>query len=113
MRETISRDELVDAIGDQDVTIIETLRDEHFAAGHLPGAIHIHYEQIVDRAAELLPDRDALIVAYCSNAECRNSEIAATELRRLGYTNVRRYVDGKQDWTAAGLALEVEGLAAQ
>ena len=78
---------------------------EHFAQGHLPGAIHIHFEQIAERAPDLLPDKAAAIVTYCSNTACRNSEIAANRLAKLGYTNVRKYAERKQDWQQAGLAL--------
>ena len=38
----------------REAMLVETLREEHFAAGHLPGAIHIHYEQVEERAADLL-----------------------------------------------------------
>ena len=105
MAKTITRDELHRAIEASSVTVVETLREEHFAQGHLPGAIHIHFEQIADRAPELLLDKDARIVTYCSNTACRNSEIAANQLAKLGYTNVRKYAEGKQDWHEAGLPL--------
>ncbi len=104
---TITRDDLNAAIERGEVTVVETLRDVHFAQGHLPGAIHIHFEEVKQRAAELLPDKDAAIVTYCSNTACRNSEIAANQLVALGYTNVRKYPEGKDDWVAAGLPLEV------
>ncbi len=108
MTNTISRDELRRAIEAGTATVVETLRAEHFAQGHLPGAIHIHFEAIRERAAELLPDRDATIVTYCSNTACRNSEIMANRLRSLGYADVRKYAAGKQDWTEAGLELVSE-----
>ena len=107
MAKSISREELQDAIASGAVTIVETLRAEHFAQGHLPGAIHIHYEAIGNCAGELLPDKDAAIVTYCSNTACRNCEIAANQLASMGYTNVRKYAEGKDDWQAAGLALEM------
>ena len=111
MTRKITRDELVDLIaaGEQ-VQFVETLRAEHFADGHLPGAVHIHFEEVEDRAAALLADKDALIVTYCSNTACQNSRIAAEKLARLGYTDVRRYEEGKQDWSEAGLELEVMAL---
>ena len=107
MAQTISRQELQQAIEAGDVTVVETLRAEDFEQGHLPGAIHIHFESISERAGELLPDKDARIVTYCSNTACRNCESAANELTAMGYTNVRKYAEGKQDWEAAGLPLEV------
>ena len=106
MAKTITRPELERAINDGEVTVVETLRDEHYAQGHLPGAIHIHFEDVRSRAPELLPDKDAPIVTYCSNTACRNSEIAANQLSAMGYTNVRKYAQGKQDWQEAGLPLE-------
>jgi rhodanese-related sulfurtransferase len=106
MANTIAREELKAAIDAGEVTVVETLRAEHFEQGHLPGAIHIHYEAVKDKAAELLPDKDAAIITYCSNTACRNSEIAANQLNAMGYSNVRKYADGKQDWTDAGLPLE-------
>lgn len=111
MTETITRDELQAAIDQGSVTLVETLREEHFAQGHLPGAIHIHFEAVAARAAELLPDKDAFIVTYCSNTACRNSGIAAAHLAKLGYTNVRVYAAGKDDWREAGLPLVAEVVA--
>ena len=111
MTRNITRNELVDLIAaGEPVQFVETLRAEHFAQGHLPGAVHIHFEEVQERAPELLPDKDALIVTYCSNTACQNSRIAAEKLAKLGYTNVRRYEEGKQDWDEAGLELEVLAL---
>jgi rhodanese-related sulfurtransferase len=111
MSATISRDELEQAIDSGGVTIVETLRTEHFAQGHIPGAIHIHFEEIGDKAPTLLLDKNAAIVTYCSNTACSNSEIAANKLAALGYTNVRKYAGGKQDWQEAGLPLEGASVA--
>ena len=105
MAKTITREELKSAIDAGEVTVVETLGAEHFEQGHLPGAIHIHYEAVKDKAPELLPDKNAPIVTYCSNTACRNSEIAANQLTAMGYTHVRKYAEGKQDWVAAGLPL--------
>jgi rhodanese-related sulfurtransferase len=108
--ETISRLELRQAIADRTVTVVETLREEHFADGHLPDAIHLHFEDVEERASELIPDLNTPIVTYCSNVLCRNSDLAALRLRKLGYTNVRRYPEGKQGWVENGLPL-VQGVA--
>ncbi len=106
MAKTIDRDALKRAIDAGEVTVVETLREEHFAQGHLPGAIHIHFEAIGDEAVQRLPEKNAAIVTYCSNTACRNSEAAANQLAAMGYTNVRKYAEGKQDWREAGLPLE-------
>ncbi len=106
MAQTINRDELSSSIDAGEVTVVETLRAEHFEQAHLPGAIHIHFDEVADKAPALLPDKDAAIVTYCSNTACRNSEAAANQLTAMGYANVRKYPEGKDDWTQAGLPVE-------
>lgn len=103
----ISRDEIKAALdAGEPLVIVETLRAEHFDQGHLPGAVWLHPDDVEVRAAHVLPDRDAAIVTYCSNAACRNSAAVAAKLAKLGYANVRRYEDGKQDWIDNGLPVE-------
>jgi rhodanese-related sulfurtransferase len=106
MTNTISRAELRDAIESGTVTVVEALPAPYYEDAHLPGAINIPHTEVQQLAPELLPDKDAAIVTYCSNTACPNSGIAAAQLTKLGYTNVRKYAEGKQDWTEAGLPLE-------
>jgi rhodanese-related sulfurtransferase len=40
------------------------------------------------------------------NVPCRNSELVGSRLLALGYTNVRKYREGIEDWVAAGLPTE-------
>jgi rhodanese-related sulfurtransferase len=79
--------------------------DEH-DQGALPGAIHIPRGFLESQIESRITDRDAPIVVYCSNAACSNSRIVARRLERLGYSDVRRYEEGKDDWINAGLPVE-------
>ncbi len=107
MTQTIDRHEIARRLdAGEPIVLVETLRAEHFDQGHLPGAVHLHCEEVEAGAAALLPDRDALIVTYCSNPACANSRVAAERLAKLGYTNVHRYEAGKDDWVTAGLPVE-------
>ena len=113
MPQHITRDELKQLLDDAaDVTVVEALGPVYYADAHIPGAINIPHEEVARLAPSLLPDKDALIVTYCASTPCRNSEIAARRLETLGYTNIREYVEGKQDWVAAGRPVE-RGAAAQ
>jgi rhodanese-related sulfurtransferase len=67
---------------------------------------------VQELAPRLLPDKSAPIVTYCSSTACPYSEIAARALEELGYTNVRKYPGGKEDWRDAGLPLEQSAVAA-
>ncbi len=106
MTALISRDELESAIDAGTVTVVDTLGGEYYAQQHLPGAVALVEGEVADRATGLLPDKDAAIVTYCSNPSCGNSQAVANRLSQLGYTNVRKYREGIQDWVEAGLPVE-------
>ncbi|MFV2083122.1 rhodanese-like domain-containing protein [Micromonospora sp. LOL_021] len=106
MTALVSRDELKTAIDAGTVTVLDTLGGEYYAKQHLPGAIELVLADVEAQAPALLPDRDAAIVTYCSNPACPNSGQVADRLTALGYTNVRKYREGIQDWAEAGLPTE-------
>ena len=56
-------------------------------------------------ASELLPDRDALIATYSSDVRCFEGDLLAEELEDLGYTDLRVYAGGVEDWLSAGLPI--------
>jgi rhodanese-related sulfurtransferase len=104
--ELISRADLAAAIEAHEVTVVDALGGEYWARQHLPGAIPLVVADVPAQAADLLPNRDAAIVTYCSNPACPNSGQVAAALAGLGYTNVRKYREGIEDWVAAGLPVE-------
>lgn len=106
MTTLISRDELRAAIDAGAVTVVDALGGDYYAQRHLPGAVALAPPDVDAQAPAVLPDRDAAIVTYCSNAACPNSGQVATRLATLGYGNVRTYRDGIQDWVGAGLPTE-------
>lgn len=106
MTTLISRQELAAAIDTGTVTVVDALPRLYFDQQHLPGALNLVEDEVAERAASVLPDRDAPIVTYCSNPSCNNSEAVARALGRLGYRNVRKYREGIQDWVEAGLPVE-------
>ena len=75
--------------------ILDTREQDEFDEGHIPGAILIPHTEIEDKAEEMLPDKDALILVYCRSG--RRSKIAAEALSELGYTNVKEF-GGIIDW---------------
>lgn len=103
----IGRDELRAKIENgEKFVLIDALAPMSYARSHLPGAINLPLEWVDERAPRRIPELHTEIVVYCIDAECDSSVLVAERLRRLGYTNVRHYLEGKADWTAAGLPLE-------
>ena len=76
--------------------ILDTREQDEFDEGHIPGAILIPYTEIENKAEEMLPDKDKLILVYCRSG--RRSKIAAESLAKLGYTNIKEF-GGIIDWT--------------
>lgn len=107
MTKTISRQELeADLAQKKSTLLIEALPESYFNDGHLPGAIRINTGEVGLKTALLPSDKSAKVVVYCANAACSNSAKVAEEIETLGYTNVYKYVEGKKDWSEAGLSLE-------
>lgn len=101
--EAMSRDELVQRLQEQSVTLLDVRSHEEYALGHLPGAINMPLEELEQRLAEL--PREQEIIAYCRGPWCVLSGGAVTALRKRGF-KVRRLNSGFPDWQAAGLRVE-------
>ena len=75
--------------------ILDVRTQEEYDQGHIPGAIVISYEEIEEKAEEVLTDKDQMILVYCRSG--RRSKIAAEALVELGYTNIKEF-GGIIDW---------------
>ncbi|MFC5729275.1 MULTISPECIES: rhodanese-like domain-containing protein [Nocardioides] len=106
MTTLIDRAELRSRIAAGDVIVVDALPATYYDREHLPGALNLVEADVDARAADLLPDRSATVVTYCSNAACGNSQAVANRLQALGYTDVRKYREGIQDWVEAELPTE-------
>jgi len=83
-------------IDSEDKIIILDVRTEaEFAARHIPNAILIPNETIIDTKPELLSDLNAEILVYCRSGN--RSAQAASKLISIGYTNVYDF-GGIIDW---------------
>jgi rhodanese-related sulfurtransferase len=106
MTALISRDELKAAIGAGTVTVVDALGGDYYVKQHLPGAVALAPGDVDALASAVLPDKGAAIVTYCTGPSCPNSGQVANRLTALGYADVRKYAEGIEDWTGAGLPTE-------
>lgn len=79
-----------------DYIIVDARRADEFAEGHIPGAINISNESIVDVEPEELPDKAQTIYIYCRSGN--RSKQAASKLADMGYKNIIEF-GGIIDWT--------------
>jgi rhodanese-related sulfurtransferase len=107
--DTISRDELTEKIARHDkFKLVDVEPETQYHEAHLPGAINMPPDQVTRLAAKRLKDREAEIVVYSDSADSEAAEKAARELSDIGYTHVRDYVEGKQDWIDSGLPVQTD-----
>ena len=94
---SISMEEAKEAFAQEgSYIIVDVRRADEYAQGHIPGAINIANEEIMDDDPVELQDKDQLIYVYCRSG--RRSQEAAAKLAALGYSNVIE-CGGIMDWT--------------
>jgi rhodanese-related sulfurtransferase len=77
------------------VTIVDVRTLSEFKSGHVPGAINVPNEDILDEMPDQLPDLDAELLVYCRSG--RRSSDASHKLVAMGYTKVYDF-GGILDW---------------
>ena len=75
--------------------ILDVRTQEEYDEAHIDGAILIPDYEINAKAESILKDKNQLILVYCRSG--RRSKLAAEELVKLGYTNVKEF-GGIIDW---------------
>ncbi|HEY5891651.1 MAG TPA: rhodanese-like domain-containing protein [Chthoniobacterales bacterium] len=101
---SISHDDLLAAIKDKSVVIIDVNGSESYKDGRIPGAID--FAATKDLATALPTDKSSLIVAYCGSEACGAYKRAAKAALALGYTNVKHYSPGIKGWRESNSPIE-------
>jgi mannose-6-phosphate isomerase-like protein (cupin superfamily)/rhodanese-related sulfurtransferase len=104
MTSLITRDELRAAL--DSVTVVDALPPAPYGQRHLPGALNVVEEDSDEHVSSVLPDKAAAIVAYSTDANCTRGPELTSRLEALGYSDVRTYRGGIEDWIDAGLPVE-------
>ena len=98
--DAVDTDALLRRLVTGDAVVVDVRPDLEYAAGHLPGAIHIPLDELADRLAELPRDRE--VVAYCRGRYCVLAHDAVRLLHAEGL-QARRASDGVLEWRLAGV----------
>lgn len=88
------------------VEIWNALTDDYFTGELIPGSRRVPVDQVGRELARAPLPTDAAIVTYCSGPTCPQSRAAAEKLVTLGYTNVRLFEGGLEEWKASGRQVE-------
>ena len=96
----VGTDELRSLLERGDTVLLDVRPASEYAAGHLPGAVHIPLDELAGRLAELPADQE--VVAYCRGRYCVMAHDAVRLLTARGH-RARRARDGLLEWRLAGL----------
>jgi rhodanese-related sulfurtransferase len=85
-------------------TLVDVREESEFAAGHIPGAVHLG-KGVIERDIEKeIPDPATPLVLYCGGGF--RSALAADAIQKMGYTNVISMDGGWRTWTEKGFPVE-------
>jgi phage shock protein E len=82
---------------DPSLLLLDVRTPEEFAAGHIPGAVNIPYDQVAARLSAI-PKNDE-VVLYCHSG--RRAGLAAEVLAANGYTKLAHLEGDMQGWQNA------------
>lgn len=90
------------------MTILDARSGKWDDGKRIPGALSLNSESKPEEIAKVLPNKEALIVTYCSNTKCPASHALYEHLKKHGYTNLLEYPEGIQGWIEAGNPVKSE-----
>lgn len=84
--------------------ILDVRTDAEFERGHIPGAVHIPYDELDGRLGEIPASASDPIVVYCAvGPRARSGE---RTLLKNGFSHVLHLDGGFQAWEGAGHPIE-------
>ena len=84
--------------------LVDVREESEYAAGRVPGAVHLGKGVIERDIEQAIPDTSAEIILYCGGGY--RSALAADNLKKMGYTWVVSMDGGMRGWMAAGYPVE-------
>jgi rhodanese-related sulfurtransferase len=84
--------------------VINVLARKYAEDCRIKGSISVPLEEL-ERFVEKMP-RETEIIVYCARYTCPKSREAWHKLKQLGFTNIRAYEGGTQEWRSKGLPTE-------
>lgn len=104
---TIGLDEFRRIVQAKSELILDARASIYYQQGHVPGALNLSRadfgKDYLRLRSMLEKEKSRPIVVYCSGGTCHDSKMVAQALLSLGFTNVRIFPGGWEQWSADGL----------
>ncbi|GAO37567.1 rhodanese-like protein [Sulfuricella sp. T08] len=78
--------------------LIDARPKRSFEKGAIPNAVNISDSEFDKHIDKLPADKATPLIFYCGGLECVLSVKSAEKARKLGYTDVKTYVEGYPEW---------------
>jgi len=98
--------EVLDQLGNPDVTIVDVREAEEVAQGKIRGAVHVPRSYLETRIEGIAPDRSKRVILYCASGN-RSAFGAKTLAEDMGYERVESLTGGITLWKDRGYPVEV------
>lgn len=92
----------VQQMNQRQAILIDIRQADSYKAGHIPQARHIPAAELATKTEKIAKDKPVIVV--CESG--RTAQRSATELRKLGFTDVAVLEGGLNAWVQAGLPLK-------
>ncbi len=113
---TVGELEVLAALQDPDVIVVDSRTTDWFAKGTIPGAVSIPYTEAVDRMGELgceidfegwICEEARQVLLFCNGLWCGQSPTAIRRMIEEGYPaeRISYYRGGMQSWRVLGLTV--------
>lgn len=91
---------------DEDFILLDVREQDEWETARIAGAEYLGKGVIERDIEEEYPDTDQEIVLYCGGGY--RSALAADNLQKMGYRNVKSLAGGFRSWTEAGFPIQKE-----
>ena len=81
--------------------LLDARSDAAFEKEHIPHAKSAPETALRERVEGVVA-KDAEIIVYCTDPDCKASQKAGQRLEEMGYENVSRYAGGIEGWKQSG-----------
>jgi rhodanese-related sulfurtransferase len=97
----ITYEEALDYFEKGKALFIDARHEYDYNVGHIPGALNLPLKEVENRHHMLSSiAKDKLLITYCDGAECNSSVELASKLYSEGFSNVKIFFGGWNEWTA-------------
>ena len=104
---TVGLGEFRTAAESRSTLILDARPAYFFKQGHVPGALNLSRDDFAADYRRLNPmlkeSTDKPVIVYCSGGACHDSKLVANALLSLGFSNVRIYTGGWDEWSSQHL----------